>query len=312
MQKSTEHTKYLAVDVSKQELHVCFEKKTWTLANTPQACVALIKSAGSAAHIVCEATGGYERHLVEAAHAAGNAVSIVMPKRVRYYAYAAGLLAKNDRIDARLIARYSEAMKPPVQPSPESWQVELRELMRARNTLIAELNQQASRAEHQSPVALVAELAKEHIELLEKHLRQIEQAIGTLTQANGTLRQKAERIQQIKGVGEVSARIIAAEMPQLGSLERGQAASALGVAPHPHESGAYKGKRYIAGGNARVRSVLYMAAVCASRHNPVLSAFYARLIAKGKPPKVALVAIMRKLIELINRLLKYPNFVLAG
>jgi len=312
MQKSTEQPKYLAVDVSKQELLVCFGKKTWAVANTAQACAALLKTATPGAHVVCEATGGYEQHLVEAAHAAGNPVSVIMPKRVRYYAYAAGLLAKNDRIDARLIARYAEAMKPPAQPKPERWQAELRELMRARNMLVVELNQQASRGERPSPIALVAELDKARAELLENHLKQIEQAIDSLIQANETLRQKAETIQQIKGVGEVSARIIVAEMPYLGSLEQGQAASALGVAPHPQESGGCKGKRYIAGGNARVRKVLYMAAVCASQHNPVLSAFYARLIAKGKPPKVAFVAIMRKLIELINRLLKNPNFVLAG
>lgn len=232
-----------------------------------------------------------------------------MPKRVRYYAYAAGLLAKNDPIDARLIGRYARAIKPPAQPKPEHWQVELRELMRKRGH--ARRGTQR-RNEHPSSVALVAAQAAEHAEMLQRHLDQIEQAIKTFTESNDTLRRKAARIQQIKGVGQVSARTIVAEMPQLGSLEKGQAASALGVAPHPRESGSFKGRRFIAGGNARVRSVLYMAAVCASRHNPVLRAFYSRLIAKGKPPKLALVAVMRKLIELINLLLKYPHFLLVS
>lgn len=312
MQKSTEQSKYLAVDVSKQELVLYFENKMRTIANAPATCQALVKAAGAHAHIVCEATGGYEQHLVESAHAAGNPVSVVMPKRVRYYAYASGLLAKNDPIDAKLIWRYAEAIKPAPQSKPQAWENELRELMRTRETLIVQLNQQASRNEHPSSVALVAEQTKQHTELLERHLEQIEQAIKTLTLTNEALRQKAGRIQQIKGVGEVSARVIASEMPQLGSLEKGQAASALGVAPHPRESGQYKGKRFIAGGNARVRRVLYMAAVCAARHNPILRNFYTRLIAKGKPSKVALIAVMRKLIELINRLLKYPDFVLAG
>lgn len=310
MQKSTQ-TKYVGVDVSKRDLFVAIGEKTRRFANDPEQCAALIKTVGTHAHIVCEATGGYEQCLVEAAHAAGAKVSVLMPKRVRYYACAAGLLAKNDKIDAQLITRYACAMKPQAQPKLDVKQIELRELMRARNALVAQITQLTNQCEHLSGVPLLAELAKAHMSLLKEHLKMIEGAIHALIESTEVLRQKAERIQQIKGVGIVSARIIIAEMPHLGSLEHGQAASALGVAPHPRDSGQYRGKRFVFGGNARVRSVLYMAAVCASQNNPILRSFYTRLLARGKPAKVALVAVMRKLIELINRLLKFPDFILA-
>ena len=312
MQKPTQQSKYIGVDVAKKELLACLGNKTRSFANTPEQCAALLKAAGTHAHVVCEATGGYERHLVEAAHAAGNPVSVVMPKRVRYYAYAAGLLAKNDTIDAGLISRYADAMKPAAQPKPDACQVELRELMRVRDTLVGQINRHASRNEHPPRLALVIEQARGRAAMLEAHLKQIEQAIKTLIESNDTLREKAAAIQRIRGVGKVSAHIILAEMPQLGSLEQGQPASALGVAPHPCESGGHKGRRRTAEGNPRVRNVLYMAAVSASQHNHILKVVYARLIASGKPPQVALTAIMRKLIELINHVLKYPDFVLAS
>ena len=130
MQKSTEPN-YVGVDVSKQELLVAIGKKTRRFTNSPEQCASLLKLAGTNAHIVCEATGGYEQNLVDAAHAAGNKVSVVMPKRVRHYAYAAGLLAKNDKIDAQLITRYACTMKPQAQPKPDAKQVELCELTHA-------------------------------------------------------------------------------------------------------------------------------------------------------------------------------------
>ncbi|RRK01408.1 IS110 family transposase [Opitutaceae bacterium TAV4] len=166
-------------------------------------------------------------------------------------------------------------------------------------------------AEHPSKHPLLAKHAAKRRHLFDQQLEQIQAAIKTLIAADPSLHQRSERVQQIQCIGPVSAWTILAEMPELGSLKKGQASCLLGVAPFCQDSGSTSGQRHISGGRPRARRVLYMAAVSAAQHNPILKPFYQRLRSKGKSPKVALVAVMRKLVELINLTLKYPNFLLA-
>ncbi|RRK00408.1 IS110 family transposase [Opitutaceae bacterium TAV3] len=184
---------------------------------------------------------------------------------------------------------------------------QLRELLRARDELIEQIKIEANHAEHPSKHPLLAKQAAKRHHLFDQQLEQIQAAIKTLVAADPSLHQRSERVQQIQSIGPVSAWTILAEMPELGSLKKGQPSCLLGVAPFCQDSGSTSAQRHISGGRPRARRVLYMAAVSAAQHNPILKPFYQRLRSKGKSPKIALVAVMRKLVELINLTLKYPN-----
>ena len=277
-----------------------------------QGHAALLAALPENAHVICEASGGYERPLVAALHRAGVAVSVVAPGRVRHFARANGLRAKTDPIDARLLSAFGAALQPAAQPPPSSAQTEWQALVRARADLVAQLNVAASHAEHCTLPLLLAQ-AQARRELLEAQLHALEAELRRRLAAEAPRQQRAARLQEVCGVGEVSAWTVLAELPELGQLERGQAAALLGVAPDPHDSGPRAGRRRISGGRAAARKVLYMAALTAAHRNPVLAAFYRRLVEQRHKPKlVALTAVMRKLIELLNRLLADPHFKLAA
>jgi transposase len=306
-------TNYIGVDLSKSELLVdlAAEAKPRAFANTESGHATLLAALPVHAHVVCESTGGYQRALVRALRQAGVPVTVVMPGRVRAFAHAQGLRAKTDPIDAHLLSAFGQAMALAVKPAPSEEQLELQELFRARQALVAQLNEESSRAE-QCTVPFLQAQAKARREFLQRQLRELERPLRGLIAASATWRARVERVQQVSGIGEVSAWTVLAELPELGQLERGRPAALLGVAPDPNDSGPRRGKRHVSGGRSAARKVLYMAALTASQRNPVLAPFYRRLVeTHHKPKKLALTAVMRKLVELLNRLLADPNFQLA-
>lgn len=309
MQNQTE-IKYIGIDVNKTGLDLDVPAPDHHIPNTPEKIAEVLSRLPAEAHLVCESTGGYENALVSAALAAGVAISVVPPQRVRHLALSQGRLAKTDRIDAVLLSDYGRKQRPQPLSAPEPKRALLRELLRARTQLLELKTLEASWAEHASANTLLKRQALGRAKLLDKQLEELELEIRELAKSPET-RERLERLQQVQGVGEVTAWTVWAEMPELGRLETGQAAGLAGLAPHPHDSGRQKGRRFIQQGRPQVRRVLYMAALTATRYNPVLSAFYKRLCARGKPKKLALIAVARRLIELLNLMLKNPNFCLV-
>jgi transposase len=274
---------YIGVDVAKVSLAIQFPDRLWSTANTAAAHTALIadlKHLG-AVHVICESTGGYERTLVLALHAAGIAVSAINARQIRDFARACGRLAKTDALDATIIRDYGRRLQPRPDPAPAPGEPEFAELIRARQRQ------------------------------LEKQLATLDDLIDAHVAAQADLAAKTERLQQVRGVGRVTALTVVALMPELGTLRDNEASALAGVAPMNRDSGQHRGQRHIHGGRAALRRVLYMAALTATVHNPILKAFYHRLRQNGKPAKLALTAVMRKLIILLNRLVKNPAFNLV-
>ena len=304
---------YIGVDIAKTNFVADLSGRHTTFAQNAQGIKQFIRELPADACVVCEATGGYEQTLMRALHAAGISAAVLMPKRVRFYAKSLGLLAKSDPLDARLLSRYARANAETMRLFQERPQNEdqLRELLRARDGLIEQIKNETNHAEHPGGIALLARQASSRRRMFEEQLEQIEAAIEKLVASDQSLRQRSERIRQIQGVGKVCAWTVLAELPEFGTLKKGQAACLVGLAPFCQDSGQKNASRHISGGRPRPRRVFYMAAISAARCNPVLREFYQRLRARGKPAKIALVAVMRKLAELINHALKYPDFSLA-
>jgi len=311
MQKKTQ---YVGVDLSKLECvaDLAAEAAPRAFANTATGHAVLLAALPAGAHVICEATGGYERALVAACHAAGVPVNVVQPARVRAFARARGLRAKTDPLDARVLTAFGAALALVAPPPLTAAHLELQALVRARQTLLTQLNEEASLAEH-CTVPVLLEQARVRRKLLESQVATIEAELRRRVATDPTWQNRAARVRQVCGIGEVSAWIVLAELPELGHLERGQPAALLGVAPDPRDSGAYHGRRHISGGRSAARKVLYMAALTASHRNPVLAPYYQRLVhERHKPKLVALTAVMRKLVELLNRLLADPSFNLVA
>lgn len=262
-------------------------------------------------HVVCEATGGYERDVVAALHAAQIPVSVLNPARVRHFARATGQRAKTDPIDAALLSACGQALHPkPTTPRSDVEQ-QLTELIRRRGQVVALLVAQRLQAA-QLTVPALRRQAQSLVRRLERDIRQIEAQLQTLRAQVAARDVRAQKLEAITGVGAITALGVLAEFPELGTLNRRQAAALAGLAPHPRESGQWRGRRMISGGRAPVRRALYMAALVAARSNRPLKAFYERLRLAGKPAKVALTAVMRKLVVLMNQILKNPNFALQN
>jgi transposase len=253
--------------------------------------------------IVLEATGGYEREVVADLLDAGYRVAVINPRRARDFAKALGLVAKTDRIDAHVLARYAEMVKPaPVEKTPEK-QAEIQQLVARRRQLIDLRTQESNRWE-----ITRAKAARKSIQAvlntLERQIRDIERAIEALVQSDDEWRHRAQLIESVPGLGGVTAATVLADVPELGKLNRQQISALVGLAPYNNDSGPRKGKRSIAGGRKSIRSVLYMAALAAKRCNPVIKAFADRLSQHGKPFKVVLTACMRKLLVILNSIVK--------
>ena len=303
---------YVGVDIAAERLDYCVNETTeGNCVNDTVGRAELIAKVKRLPHprVICEASGGYEKLVVAELLASGVEVCVVQPGRVRAFAYAEGLLAKTDRIDARLLRRYAQKVQLRLAVPVEAVLATLRELLEHRRALTTQLCE----VEGRLPLAgaTLTKLLGRQCTFLQQQIEQVEKMLRQHIDNDPDLRSKAERLQQIKGVGPVLASTLLAYVPELGKIESSQLSALIGVAPHPRDSGHSHAPRHIRAGRGQVRHVLYMAAVCAARCNPVLASFYQRLKANGKPPKVCLVAVMRKLVCLMNRLILDPNFTLA-
>jgi transposase len=261
-------------------------------------------------HVVCEASGGYERSVVLALQQAAVAVSVINPRQARDFARAQGRLAKTDQLDAQVLAEFGECLRPAVSSAPSAAQRQLAELVSRRQQVQQLRGAEHNRLEHTTHPAVRRQVQR-HLLGLERQLEQLDTWITELIDAEPTLTQKMARLCAVVGVGRITAAVLLATMPELGTLNRRQAAALVGVAPFNRDSGPRRGHRLIGGGRPVARRALYMAALVAAFANPRFKVFYQHLIAAGKAPKVALVAVMRKLIIVLNQLLKNPEFQLT-
>lgn len=297
---------FVGIDVSKERLDVAIWPigEALEVRNDRDGLRELIRQLRRlpAEAIALEASGGYERRPLRALLDAGLPARLVNPLRVRQFAKACGILAKNDRLDAVAIARFVAAV--PQRPVQRSRTTEaLAELVTARHQLTDELTRAKNQAQH-SGQPVIARLAKRRIERLKADLLLLDKTIATAVAADAELARKNELMRSVPGVGPVFAHSLLALMPELGSLTNRQAASLLGVAPFDFDSGAFKGQRHIFGGRRDLRDIAYMAAMVATSSNPIFKTFSDRLRAAGKKPKVAIVAVMRKLITTLNAMLR--------
>jgi transposase len=297
---------YVGLDIAKDSLQVNLHNQNFCLTNNRRGHSQLIKclkKLSAPLRVVCEASGGYEQAVVHALHAAELSVAVVEPARVRAFAKACALRAKTDRIDAHLLSEFGRQTQPhPLQPRDKDCAL-LRELSRHRLQLLDLIHSASQYSRHLSLPALRRQNAQ-LLRQLRVHVRKIQKQIDALLQNSACLLSKSSVLQRIKGVGPKTVVTLLAEMPELGRLNRAQAAALAGVAPHCRQSGRWQGKRFIGGGRPLARKALYMAALVASRHNPFLKARYQSLLSRGKAPKVALVALMRHLIIYLNSSLK--------
>jgi transposase len=252
--------------------------------------------------IVVESTGGYERALTEALSAADLPVVLVNPWRVRRFGEGLGVLAKTDPLDARILALYGERAEPVRRPLPSPRQREMADLVRRRRQLIAMIVAEKSRLDTAS--AAVRSDIQTLVKILERRVAKIDVRIDTAIDADPEKAAHRERLQSVPCVGPGIARALIVDLPELGSLGRRQIASLVGIAPFARDSGNKTGKRRIRAGRSAPRTALYLAAMNGARFNPVLKTFYLRLIEAGKPPKLAFIALARKLLTILNAMLR--------
>jgi len=303
---------FIGLDVAKSSVQLHLAGQLHSLANDSKGHAKLLKLLRPypTAHVICEATGGYEQPPVRVLQDAGVAVSIIEAGRVRHFAKAKGLRAKTDPIDAAVLTQYGQTFAPAPMPVASPCQRHLAQWATRRRQLVDLKVIETNRAEHYAD-AFSRKQSRQLLLFLEKQIAQCEQQITQLIAKDQSLLTKAKRLETIAGVGPATSATILAHLPELGNLNRNTAAALAGVAPYNKDSGNLSGPRHIAGGRKTVRCALYMAALSAVRHERIFKAFYQRLLAAGKKPIVALTAVMRKLIVLMNRLLKNPHFQLA-
>lgn len=253
--------------------------------------------------LVVESTGGYERELVYAAQDAQLVIALCNPRQVHDFGKALGLLAKTDRIDARVLAMFGERVRPRPSVKTTQQQRELESLVVRRRQLVEWHTAEQNRLQQATQKSVLKSLRK-MLGVIERELKAVEKRIAKLLQSNDDWRQKIELLQTAAGVGPVTAAALVAELPELGNFSREAIAALVGVAPYANDSGQFRGQRRIRGGRAPVRTNLYMAAFNACRHNPVIREFAARLHRLGKPFKVVMTACMRKLLVILNSMLK--------
>lgn len=294
---------WIGIDVSKDSLEVAVHKSDYHFRcpNHPKNFATLIAEliAFRPARIVVEATGGLERPLLQALQAVGLPVVLVNPRQIRDFAKALGLLAKTDRLDARVLAHFAMAVEPPIRPIKANEDTELDALMGRRNQLSDMLGAEKNRRGSAATEAARADI-EAHIEWLEQRLKALDKQLKDQLKRSVAWQQKDQILQSVKGIGFVTSVSLLADCPELGQLNRHQIAKLAGVAPLNRDSGKQRGTRHIFAGRAQVRTKLYMATLSAIRCNPVIKAFYQRLITRNKLKKVAIVACMRKLLTIIN------------
>jgi transposase len=293
---------FIGIDVAKAQLEFACQPSgdPGTVPNTEDGIRGLVAHCQMLrpALIVLEATGGYEAAVVAALATAGLPVVIANPRQVRDFAKATGQLAKTDALDAQVLALFAERVRPTPRPLPEAAVQALDARLTRRRQLIEMLTAERNRLLI-APPAVRRDL-QQHIRFLERRVREADDDLHTAVKASPAWRVKDDLLQSVPGVGRVVSLTLLAELPELGRLSHKEIAALVGVAPLARDSGTLRGKRLVYGGRAPVRAVLYMAALVASRRNPIIRAFYQRLRAAGKPAKVALTACMRKLLVILN------------
>lgn len=299
--------RFVGIDVAKDTLdvHVRPSDETFQRANDEAGIRELVTRLQGVAPtlIVLEATGGYEMAVVAALASAGLPVAVVNPRPIRDFARATGQLAKTDRLDAAVNARFAEAVQPAARPLPSAEAQALGELIARRRQLVDMLGAERNRHGQVRDRRLRRRIGV-HVEWLKKAIAEVERDVNDTIRLSPVWREKDELLTSVPGIGDVTAQTLIADVPELGGLTRRRMAALIGVAPLSRDSGTRRGRRMIAGGRPAVRRVLYMAALVAVRYNPVIAAFYARLTAAGRPKKVALVAAMRKLLTILNAILR--------
>ena len=297
---------YLGIDIAKSYLDVAIKEQKRRLPNDAlghRQLIRWIKEMEDSVQVICEPSGGYERALVRALVQARIKVSLVQANRVRQFARASGILAKTDRIDTLVLCAFGEAMRPATITGSNLEQEHLRELESQRRHLTHLLVMEQNRAARMSDPC-VRRLNRILINQIKKQIEKLDLLIQGQIKVSRELSTKAEKLTAISGVGARTAALLLAQLPELGQLNRREVAALVGVAPFNRDSGKLRGRRTIYGGRRPVRHGLYMAALVAARHNPILRAFYLRLRAAGKPAKLALTATMRKLLIVLNSALK--------
>lgn len=296
---------YVGMDVSKATIDVCVsDGETWQVQNDAGAMDELCAriAAMGPTLVVLEATGGYESRVAGALAAAQVPVAVVNPRQVRSYARSVGQLAKTDRIDARILARFAQAVQPEPRSLPDAETSALESLITRRRQLIEMITAESNRLELAAPI--IRKQIKLHIGGLRRQLTKVDQAIDDMVRRSPLWRAKDDLLKTVPGIGDVTSRSLLALLPELGTLKPKQLAALVGVAPINRDSGTMRGRRRVWGGRARVRSALYMATLVGTRKNPILKAFYTRLRAAGKPAKVAIVACMHKLLIIVNAMVR--------
>jgi transposase len=296
----------VGIDVSKATLDVAVlpSSEELQVANDANGIEALVKKFRSEAVdlVVMEATGGYETALAAALVASGLRVAVVNPRQIRDFAKATGRLAKNDRIDAQVIAAFGQAIEPEIVRLPDEDAREFEALLVRRRQLVAMRVQEVNRLGLAQ--GAMRKNIKAHIEWLQKQIDRLDVDITAGLRSSPAWRAKDELLRSFKGVGPVTSSTLVIDVPELGQLDRRAIAALVGLAPFNCDSGVMRGRRSIYGGRSRVRTVLYMAATTAIRSNPVIRAFYERLKSRGKPHKVAMVACMRKMLTILNAMVR--------
>jgi transposase len=297
---------FVGIDVAKATLDVALRPsaQTWQVIYDEAHIEALVAQLISLSPtlIVVEATGGLERLLVAALAAVGLPVVVINPRLARDFAKATGRLAKTDRIDAQVLAHYGEAIRPSLRPLPNADTQQLRALVDRRRQLLDMMTAEQSRLST-SP-ARIRDSIEHHLTWLQQQLASLDDDLDRTLKASSLWRERDDILQSTPGVGPVLSRTLMSYVPELGELNRKEIAALVGVAPFNRDSGTWRGRRTIWGGRATVRAVLYMSTLVATRHNPVIREFYERLLAAGKEKKVALTACMRKLLTILNAMVK--------
>lgn len=297
---------FVGIDVCKRQLemrvHGC--EDDWQFPNDAEGIGDLLVTLRRLAPtlIIVEATGGYEMVMVAEVCAAGLPIAVVNPTRVRRFADSLGQLAKTDRIDAGVIAHFGSVVRPPIRTLQSEEEEYLRGLVERRRQIIVILTAEKNRL-HTSPLRLRPDV-QEHVDWLEGKLKELEAEIGQMIRHSPIWREKEAILRSVPGIGPITAVTLLADLPELGTLNRQKIAALVGVAPFNKDSGPRRGKRRIFGGRASVRRTLYMGTLVATRFNPVIRRFYQNLIQRGKPTKVALTACMRKLLVILNAMLR--------
>lgn len=297
---------YVGIDVSKAQLDVASHGSPtrWTFANDAEGCAALAELLIplAPALVVMEATGGYEMACASTLVAAGLPVVVVNPRRVRDFAKADNRLAKSDPLDAAVLAHFACAMKPQPRPLPDTALQELKALVGRRSELQLMLTMERNRLRGSLPIREAS--LRDHIAWLQRELKAVDDEIARRIRSSPVWREKDGLVRSVPGVGPATSGMLVANLPELGTLNRQQIAALVGVAPFKRDSGQRQGERAIWGGRAEVRATLYMAALVATRFNPVIRAHYQHLRQAGKKPKVALIACLRKLLCILNMIVR--------